>query len=75
MQYVNQFQSFQSVRITSEADANGEKYERAGQVGTYVGPGDEPGEVAVKFEGVPTAGDPFPAQVVDTFPAEAVVSL
>jgi hypothetical protein len=75
MQHVNQFQSFQSVRITSEPDANGDLYERAGQVGTYVGPGDEPGEVAVKFEGVPTASDPFPAQVIDTFPADAVGSL
>lgn len=70
-----QFQSFQSVRITDAQDENGQQYERAGQVGTYVGPGDEPGEVSVKFEGVPTETDPFPAQVIDTFPADAVTSL
>jgi hypothetical protein len=69
MQYVNQFQSFQTVKVIAEG------YERTGQVGTYVGPGDEPGEVAVKFEGEATASNPFPAQVIDTFPADAIGSL
>jgi len=72
---IPKFQSFQTVRITSEADDNGDQYERAGQVGTYVGPGAEPGEVSVKFEGVVTEADPYPAQVIDTFPADAVGSI
>lgn len=69
MQTVPQFQSYQSVRII------GEGWERTGQVGVYVGPGEEPGEVSVKFEGVPTETDQFPAQVIDTFPADAVGSI
>lgn len=73
MQTIPQFQSHQPVRITNEADANGDKYERAGQVGVYVGPGDEPGEVSIKFEA--EAGGEFAPQVIDTFPADAVQGL
>ena len=58
---MNKFQAFQTVKITDS------DYERFGQVGTYVGPGEVDGEVSIKFE-----GDDGGAQVYDTFPAEAV---
>lgn len=58
---MNKFQSFQTVKITDK------EYERFGQVGTYVGPGDVEGEVNIKFEAA-DGGE----QVYDTFPAEAV---
>ena len=50
-------QVYTSVRV------NNEELERHGQVGVFVGPGDEPGESAVKFEGA-KPGDP---QEVETF--------
>lgn len=59
---MNKFQAFQTVKITDK------DYERFGQVGTYVGPGEVDGEVSIKFEG---EGDNA-EQVYDTFPAEAV---
>lgn len=44
------------------------EYERNGQVGVFLGAGDEPGEGAVRFEG----DEPGAAQVVDTFPLDAL---
>lgn len=65
------FAAFQSVKVTDVADKKGQKYARAGQVGVVVGPGDLPGETAVKFEGA-TAAD---QQVIDTFPNDALQGL
>jgi hypothetical protein len=58
------FGAYQSVKVTDTA------YERFGQVGVYVGPGDEPGEVAIKFEN--ESGKPGDPQQTDTFPIDAV---
>lgn len=59
------FQSYQTVKIVDK------DYQRFGQVGTYVGPGEVAGEVAVKFEG----DMPDEPQVTDTFPEAAVESI
>lgn len=59
------FQSYQTVKIIDK------DYERFGQVGTYVGPGVEAGEVEIKFEGA----KPEAPQETDTFPASAVESI
>lgn len=59
------FQAYQTVKIIDK------DYERFGQVGTYVGPGADAGEVAVKFEGA----EPADPQVTDTFPESAVESI
>lgn len=61
------FAAFQTVKIV------GAEYERFGQVGVYVGAGDVPGEVAVKFEN--ESGNPADPQVIDTFPADAVAGV
>jgi hypothetical protein len=66
---MNKFAAFQSVKVV------GADYERTGQVGVYVGPGDQPGESAVKFEAEPVDGkpaDPLAPQVTDTFPDDAL---
>jgi hypothetical protein len=62
---MNKFQAYQTVKIVDK------DYERFGQVGTYVGPGAEAGEVSVKFEGA----TPDAPQETDTFPADAVESI
>lgn len=62
---MNKFAAFQSVKVT------GPDYERTGQVGVAVGPGDDPNETAVKFEGE-NPGDP---QVIDTFPNDDLTGL
>ena len=59
------FQTYQTVKIT-DVD-----YERFVQVGVYVGPGEEAGTLAVKFEGA-APGDP---QETEDFPASAVGSI
>ena len=59
-----QFAAYQAVKIIDP------EYARHGQVGVHVGPGVEPGEVAVKFEN--ESGDPRDPQETDTFPIEAV---
>lgn len=63
---MNKFAAFQSVKVTAP------DYERTGQVGVAVGPGDEPGETLVKFE--PEAGGTAP-QEFDTFPDDALEGL
>lgn len=56
------FQVYTGVKVTDS------EYERFGQVGQFLGAGDEEGEGSVKFEG-DKPGDP---QVVDTFPLDAL---
>lgn len=66
---MNKFAAFQPVKVI------GKDYERVGQVGVYVGPGDQPGESAVKFEAELVDGkpaDPAAPQVIDTFPDDAL---
>lgn len=55
---MNLFQTYQSVKVKDT------EYERFGQVGSYLGPGEEPGESLVKFDD----GN-------DTFPNDALVGL
>lgn len=69
---MNKFAAFQTVKVTDQADADGQKYERAGQVGVAVGPGDAPDETRVKFES--EAGGTAP-QEFDTFPNDALQGL
>lgn len=57
------FAAFQSVKVV------GADYERTGQVGVCVGPGDEEGETKVKFEADEGGTEP---QVFDTFPNDAL---
>lgn len=61
------FAAFQSVKVTEEG------YERTGQVGVVVGPGDEEGETAVKFEA--QGGAATTPQEIDTFPNEALTGV
>ena len=66
---MNKFAAFQSVKVI------GADYERHGQVGVCVGPGEEPGETKVKFEAELVDGkpaDPQAPQVIDTFPDDAL---
>lgn len=63
---MSKFAAYQSVKVTDK------EYERFGQVGVAVGPGDVPGETNVKFES--TKGGTAP-QEFDTFPDEALEGL
>lgn len=60
MREMIQVQVYGAVRVKNE------ELERNGQVGVVVGPGEEKGETAVKFEGE-KPGDP---QVTETFKDE-----
>jgi hypothetical protein len=59
---MNKFPAYATVKVTDK------DYERFGQVGVYVGPGEERGTAAVKFEGEGAGA----AQVIDDFPEDAV---
>lgn len=56
------FQVYTGVKVIDK------EYERFGQVGQFIGPGEGAEEGAVKFEG-DTPGAP---QVIDTFPLDAL---
>ena len=63
-QVIARFAMYQPVKVVDK------EYERAGQVGVYVGPAPDAGEVLLKFEnesGVAT--DP---QQIDSFPVDAL---
>lgn len=65
---MSKFAAFQAVKVIDK------EYERFGQVGVYVGPGEEPNESKIKFEAEPVDGkvDPMAPQVTDTFPDDAL---
>ncbi len=66
-QILARFSMYQAVKVIDK------EYERYGQVGVYVGPAPDAGEVSIKFEN--ESGAPLAPQQIDSFPVEALEGL